>query len=344
VTLCHRPPNPTLKKNREVISGLFLRAQERLAGRRSLHGAFPSRTGLRIMVWNESGEGAIFPSVTETRPEAVPIMMFADLALARRVEAGQARAGMEYARARVRLDPRSGAAWEPIAGGFAVFAGVDSPLTRASGMGLHGPADGAEWDRMESFFHGRGAAARVEFCPLADPSLLEWLGRRRYHPVEFENILVLPLGPGGDGARPPDGEIEVRRADPTEAEVWARTVAPGFYGPDPVGPEVLEMFTTLFHSAYAAGFLAWIDGRPAGGGAVLIYEGVATLCGASTLPSYRNRGVHAALHRARLAMAEAAGCDLAVVNALPGSPSQRNAERRGFRVAYTRAVLDREPA
>jgi hypothetical protein len=30
------------------------------------------------------------------------------------------------------------------------------------------------------------------------------------------------------------------------------------------------------------------------------------------------------------------GCDLAMMVALPGSQSQRNAERRGFQVAYTR--------
>jgi hypothetical protein len=29
-------------------------------------------------------------------------------------------------------------------------------------------------------------------------------------------------------------------------------------------------------------------------------------------------------------------CDLAMMVALPGSDSQRNAERRGFQVAYTR--------
>jgi len=30
------------------------------------------------------------------------------------------------------------------------------------------------------------------------------------------------------------------------------------------------------------------------------------------------------------------GCDLAMMCAAPGSTSQRNAERQGFRIAYTR--------
>jgi GNAT superfamily N-acetyltransferase len=91
-------------------------------------------------------------------------------------------------------------------------------------------------------------------------------------------------------------------------------------------------------------FLACIDGQPVGGGAVFLDRGVALLAGAATLPPYRRRGVHAALHHARLAAARRAGCDLALQGAMPGSTSQRNAERRGFRVAYTRVVMVREPA
>ncbi|HUV89752.1 MAG TPA: hypothetical protein VMY80_08870 [Anaerolineae bacterium] len=33
------------------------------------------------------------------------------------------------------------------------------------------------------------------------------------------------------------------------------------------------------------------------------------------------------------------GCDLALVLTSPGSDSQRNVERAGFRLAYTKAVL-----
>lgn len=43
-----------------------------------------------------------------------------------------------------------------------------------------------------------------------------------------------------------------------------------------------------------------------------------------------------ALLRARLRYAADRGCTVATVGALPGSQSQRNAEKQGFRVAYTR--------
>jgi hypothetical protein len=41
----------------------------------------------------------------------------------------------------------------------------------------------------------------------------------------------------------------------------------------------------------------------------------------------------------RLADAQKAGCDLAVVTTAPGSRSQDNVMRRGFELLYTRAVL-----
>ena len=50
-----------------------------------------------------------------------------------------------------------------------------------------------------------------------------------------------------------------------------------------------------------------------------------------------------ALLSARLADAAAAGCDVAVITTQPGSKSQQNAQRQGFDLLYTRAVLVKQP-
>jgi GNAT superfamily N-acetyltransferase len=63
---------------------------------------------------------------------------------------------------------------------------------------------------------------------------------------------------------------------------------------------------------------------------------VALLAGASTIPAARRQGAQLALLEARLRHAADEGCDLAMIGAQPGSASQRNAERHGFRIAYTR--------
>jgi len=67
------------------------------------------------------------------------------------------------------------------------------------------------------------------------------------------------------------------------------------------------------------------------------------MCGAATLPAYRRRGVQSALLASRLALARELGCDLAVVTTQPGSKSQGNVQRLGFELAYSRAILVREP-
>jgi GNAT superfamily N-acetyltransferase len=67
-----------------------------------------------------------------------------------------------------------------------------------------------------------------------------------------------------------------------------------------------------------------------------LHDGVAWFGGAATVPELRRRGLQGALLRERMRYAAAHGCDLAMMVAQPGSNSQRNTERNGFRVAYTR--------
>ena len=67
--------------------------------------------------------------------------------------------------------------------------------------------------------------------------------------------------------------------------------------------------------------------------------GLAILFADGTLPGARRQGLQSALIRARLHDAAARGCDLATASTLPGSLSQRNYERCGFQVVYTRAIL-----
>jgi GNAT superfamily N-acetyltransferase len=50
----------------------------------------------------------------------------------------------------------------------------------------------------------------------------------------------------------------------------------------------------------------------------------------------RRRGLQAALLEARMRYAFERGCPLAMMVTEAGSQSQRNAERKGFRIAYTR--------
>ena len=61
--------------------------------------------------------------------------------------------------------------------------------------------------------------------------------------------------------------------------------------------------------------------------------------GSRSESSYRRRGLQTALLRARMAAATEAGCEYAVVVTQGGTTSQRNAERLGFRVAYSKVTV-----
>ena len=83
-------------------------------------------------------------------------------------------------------------------------------------------------------------------------------------------------------------------------------------------------------------YLAELDGQPISAGMLFIYGEVAMLAGASTIPAGRNRGAQNALLNDRLQFAAERGCTLAAMASAPGSQSQKNAQRNGFNIAYTR--------
>jgi GNAT superfamily N-acetyltransferase len=254
-------------------------------------------------------------------------MIFANLALARRLEAAEAANARGCA-------PSDGAVLE-MAGGWVIFAGGASPLTQAVGIGLHGPLCQADLDAIESFLARRGARVSLDICPLADPTLVEMLGARGYHPTEFNNVLVRPLA-GAEVVFTP----RVRRAMAGERDLWSHTVGRGFFEQLELTTAEMDVGRSIFAMPEALCYLASEEnGQPAAGGAAAVRDGLAILFADSTIEQYRRRGLHRELIAARLNEALARGCDLATASTSPGSASQRNYERMGFRVAYTKVTL-----
>jgi len=252
-------------------------------------------------------------------------MLFADIALARRIEAAEAAIARGCAPAAAVLE---------VAGGCAVFVGAESPLTQAVGIGLSGPVPGAEIAAMEAFFRTRGAQVKLDLCPLADSGLLELLAARRYRATEFNNVLVRKLAGAETAAAP-----RARRAEGGEGDLWSNVVGRGFFEQASLTAEEMDVGRAIAAMPGAACYLAAEDGQPAAGGALAVHAGLATLFGDSTIPAFRRRGLHRELIAARLNDALAQGCDLAAASTLPGSASQRNYERLGFEVAYTKVTL-----
>jgi len=263
-------------------------------------------------------------------------MIHAGLELARRLEAAEALNGVACAEAHQRLNPELGAAVLEVGGGFAIFVEVESPLTHAVGLGMRGEVRAGEVDRMEDFYRARGAAVSVELSPLADASLVELLGKRGYRVTEFNNVLVRAVA----GAQCAPAEA-VRLAYADEEHLWARTVGRGFLEKDDLTPDEMDVGRAIWHMPGSRCYLAFGGGRAAAAGAMSMRGGLATLFADGTVMSFRGAGLQSALIRERLRTVVVEGCDLATASTLPGSVSQRNYERNGFQVAYTKAILAR---
>ena len=261
-------------------------------------------------------------------------MPFADLALSKRLERAEGFACVQQAVARRRISPQSSAAWIECGGAFAVFDGVDSPCTQTFGLGIFEELTSATLDTIETFFNERGAPVLHEVSPFAGVAALDLLCARGYRPLELSSVLFQPIVEPAPSAA---DNVTVRVAEPHEAALWAEVSTRGWSHDH---PEYADLMMELGAVAAARDntvcFLAEADGQPGAAGALCLHEGVAVFAGAATVPELRRRGLQSALLRERMRYAFSHNCDLAMMAALPGSDSQRNAERAGFSVAYTR--------
>jgi GNAT superfamily N-acetyltransferase len=268
-----------------------------------------------------------------TKEETYP---FSDLTLSRRLERLEARSNALFVDARAGIYPESGAEWIEVAGAYAMFDGVGSPLTQTFGLGVFDPVTPADLEKLEDFFKRHGAHVHHEISPMADPALLPLLKERGYHPIELTSVMFRPIGRGIRLESPISEKVSARLMRNGEEEVWAQTSARGWSEVAEVADLVMELSYITAKRPCGLSFLAEVDGRPIATGALLIHEGAALLAGASTIPEGRRQGAQLALLESRLNYAAEQGCDLAMMCAAPGSASQRNAERQGFRIAYTR--------
>ena len=270
--------------------------------------------------------------MTPAREEQYP---FADIELARRLERTEAQGSVNFIEARVKAFPEMGAQWIEVAGTFAMLDAPGSPLSQTCGLGVFQPITSEELDKVEYFFQSKGADVNHEVCPMADQSVFTLFRKRGYQPIEFSNVLYRPINPDVRLKVPRNDRIAIRVVEKDEVDLWVQTSFEGWSE----FPEYADFFRDLakvYAHSKGPSFIAELEDKPIATGALTIHEDVALLAGASTIPGARRQGAQLALLEDRLRYAATQGCTVAMMVALPGSGSQRNAERHGFRIAYTR--------
>ena len=264
--------------------------------------------------------------------------LFVDRAFSARLELAEADHLAGAAETYGAMAPEAAPTLLRVGGGVAAFFAPNIQISRAVGLGMRGAVSAAELDGLEAFYRGRAPAVRILVSAHADPTLYALLGARGFRLVELDTVLVRAIGPAERFA---DAAAVTRLARDDEAAAWVRTSLSGFSDRDEPPPPgghapIYERLFTMPSVTYLFGL---VDGVARASAAVDVQRSTAHLFATSTMPVARRRGLQGALIEARLALAQQAGCDLAFLHTAAGSPSQRNAERHGFRPVASRASM-----
>ena len=269
--------------------------------------------------------------------------MFSGLDLARRLEFAEGNACARFVEARKATFPDCDSCWIEVGGVMAMHDGPASPSTQTFGLGLHQTPTSHDLDAIEKFFTDRGSPVQHEVSPLAGLATISLLMDRGYRPIEMTSVMYRPTSTESMPEKLRNERIHVRLIGRNEIPVWSKTTAEGWSDVADLSRLFSDIGRICFNKKSLFAFIAERDGSPIAAASMNIHDGVALMAGACTLPAARKQGAQSALLECRLALAAAQGCDLAMMGAEPGSLSQHNAERNGFRIAYTRTKWQRNP-
>ena len=206
-----------------------------------------------------------------------------------------------------------------------------SPLPTDTGwLSSERPPTGDELADFEAFSARHGQTATLHLLSPQAPAALPLLTARGYA-LDF----VLHVYAHDLQHLPELSNIPVRET--ADRDRWATLAAEGF------GPGTEAVMRAVGQATGTRLFVAEVGGQEAATGAVHLQDGVAALHGTATRPAFRGHGAQTALLAWRLRWAMHAGADLATVFVTPGSPSERNVERAGFRLVGMRLTFTKQP-
>ena len=171
-----------------------------------------------------------------------------------------------------------------------------------------------------------------------DTSLGQELARLGFYQSGFHASLIGE--PAVDGHT--DGEVAIEQVATTRAmEDYLDAYVAGWGIPEKDRVQFKSNVRPWLEQAGWSLYLARVNGRPAAAATLYVHDRVGYLADSSTDPSFRRRGLQAALLRQRMRDAGIAGADLVFSGAEPYSSSHRNMERVGMRLQFMRAKWTR---
>jgi GNAT superfamily N-acetyltransferase len=220
-------------------------------------------------------------------------------------------------------------AFAEIAGGIAAYAGVNSPISEATGIGLSERAGSAEAEALTSFYRERGAQPRVRVTPHADVEFVSALIALGYVPLEYENPLIADLT--AIAARRDERVHEM-----VDAREWSAATGSAFMDGKPCDESNMIVGLMIATPPETTALEIRIDGAIVATGCMDVHGEIAGFFGAATAPAFRGRGLQRALIADRVARAIERDARVGRVTTRPGSASEQNFRRMGFAPLYTR--------
>lgn len=216
-------------------------------------------------------------------------------------------------------------------GGYARWAGTNSPLSQVYGVGHL--ESRVNLEEIERFFGPRSDNWELITTPFANVEALREISAFGYMPDHFECVM---LTEGRAPTERDDGPIVIREVDPSEADLAARIMESGFLDLPDVPAELTDSGKVMATNPFVRRFVAEWDGEPAATADLIDCGGMYLFAGAATRTAFRGRGIQKALSRRRLQ--EVGAGNLVQVVTLHGTASNRNARRLGFEPIYSKLV------
>lgn len=224
-------------------------------------------------------------------------------------------------------------------GGAACFSGFDSFLSQVVGWGFSTDPKQfvSEITALEHFYKSLNhPRVDIELCPYVGNPLAAFLSQRGYRLSELNNVSVLDLKDYKLVDCAAD-EFFISQVHAKDINEWAKKMADSFGY-----PEAREQFSYYARAKGVNVFGAYHQGKLLAGATVALHGTVCDLGVTSTLPAYRGLGIQKKLLCARLNFAKQQGLELATVTTEPGTISDLNVQKIGFRSAYTRIKMTLE--
>jgi GNAT superfamily N-acetyltransferase len=226
-----------------------------------------------------------------------------------------------------------------VGSGSAFYSGENSFFSQVVGWGFDLTEENFIHDieSIENFYRRLGhKTVDIELSSLGGNSTAHQLSLRGYVVSEINNISILDLGSYKGDLVPLESNFVIDFVSDSEMKDWARCVALGFEC-----EEAGEQFSIYGKAPGITCFGATLNGEFVAGGTISIQEGICDLGITSTLLQYRGQGLQKALLNKRLQYAVSQKADIASVTTEPGSLSDLNVQKSGFKLAYTRTKFSR---